>query len=75
MEILTALVMVWCNGIVGAGKGWTFINVLRENFMGRLIESPNRNVALLNLLISHNVELITNVKIKFGNSGHNIYFI
>lgn len=40
--------------------------------MGQFIEGPNRNDALLNLLISHNVELITDVKRKLGNSDHNI---
>ena len=48
------------------------LNVLQDNFMFQMVDAPTRNNALLDLLITNNTDLITDVEIRgnLGNSNH-----
>ena len=64
----------WKNGTAGTTKGRTFINLLHDNFMVQFVDTPTRKDALLDLVISNQAELVTNIHIKehLGNSDHNM---
>ena len=53
-------------------KARHFLNVLQDNFIGQMVDAPTRNNALLDLLITNNTGLITDVEIRgnLGNSDH-----
>lgn len=62
----------WGNSSIISAWAAKFLNSLRGKFMEQLVESPSRNTTVLDLVITNNADLITEVKIKesIGNSDH-----
>uniref|UniRef100_A0A803JG40 Reverse transcriptase domain-containing protein n=1 Tax=Xenopus tropicalis TaxID=8364 RepID=A0A803JG40_XENTR len=64
----------WSNGVAKSEKASRFVNMLNDNFLFQAVQEPTRNDAILDLVISNNNELISNICVgeHLGNSDHNM---
>ncbi|KAE8597549.1 hypothetical protein XENTR_v10016507 [Xenopus tropicalis] len=61
-------------GWLSQKKASRFVNMLNDNFLFQLVQEPTRNDSILDLVISNNTELISNICVgeHLGNSDHNM---
>uniref|UniRef100_A0A8C5PPB0 Reverse transcriptase domain-containing protein n=1 Tax=Leptobrachium leishanense TaxID=445787 RepID=A0A8C5PPB0_9ANUR len=64
----------WDSGTSNSAKGIRFLNILNDTFMSQLVETPTREDNCLDLVITNNVDLFSNINVKeqLGNSDHNM---
>uniref|UniRef100_A0A803JLD2 Reverse transcriptase domain-containing protein n=1 Tax=Xenopus tropicalis TaxID=8364 RepID=A0A803JLD2_XENTR len=64
----------WSNGVAKSEKASRFVNMLNDNFLFQVVQEPTRNESILDLVISNNTELISNICVgeHLGNSDHNM---
>uniref|UniRef100_A0A803JLE9 MORN repeat-containing protein 4 n=1 Tax=Xenopus tropicalis TaxID=8364 RepID=A0A803JLE9_XENTR len=51
----------WSNGVAKSEKASRFVNMLNDNFLFQAVQEPTRNDSILDLVISNNTELISNI--------------
>lgn len=57
----------WADGT--NGKSSKACHFLQDNFMCQLVDTPTRNKALLDLLITNNAELFADMEVRVFNDG------
>uniref|UniRef100_A0A803JAV9 Reverse transcriptase domain-containing protein n=1 Tax=Xenopus tropicalis TaxID=8364 RepID=A0A803JAV9_XENTR len=64
----------WSNGVAKSERASRFVNMLNDNFLFQAVQEPTRNDSILDLVISNNAELISNICVgeHLGNSDHNM---